>query len=410
MEEHPQARFIVDTLAKAGFVAYYAGGWVRDFLLGHPSDDIDIATNAPPGTIQALFPKTVPIGISFGIVLVIVDGRPYEVATFRNDLEYQDGRRPSKIEFTTAEEDAKRRDFTINGMFYDPLREKVLDFVGGQEDLQKQLVRAIGNPHERIAEDRLRMIRAIRLACRFHFHIDPATAKAIRDHASELFPAVAIERIVQELEKGLKNGKLCTMLIRLHEFGLLSVIFPDLRNVSLNEIEKRLEPARHFSKNIPLVAYLLELFPGINELARLDLCKFLKLPKWDQEFASFLVYAERLYTSGASVELITWAYFYAHPSSELASEIFAAHLAEPERQTFLGYREECKTALHRSIQRIRERTPLVTSKDLLDLHIAPGKMMGLLLKEAERIAINQQIEDKKQVLVLLQKTSFWPNG
>ena len=162
MEEHPQARYIVDTLAKAGFVAYYAGGWVRDFLLGHPSDDIDIATNAPPETIQALFPKTVPIGIAFGIVLVIVEGHPYEVATFRNDLEYQDGRRPLRIEFTTAEEDAKRRDFTINGMFYDPLQKTVLDFVGGQQDLQKQLVRAIGNPHARIAEDRLRMIRAIR--------------------------------------------------------------------------------------------------------------------------------------------------------------------------------------------------------------------------------------------------------
>src|SRR5690606_38252991 len=113
MEEHPQARLIVETLAHAGFIAYYAGGWVRDFLLNHPSDDIDIATNAPPETIQALFPHTVPIGISFGIILVIIDGRQYEVATFRQDLDYKDGRRPTKIEFTTAIEDAKRPDFTI---------------------------------------------------------------------------------------------------------------------------------------------------------------------------------------------------------------------------------------------------------------------------------------------------------
>src|SRR5690348_12308581 len=115
MEEHPQARFIIDTLVKAGFVAYYAGGWVRDFLLGHPSDDIDIATNAPPEAVQALFPKTVPLGISFGIILVLIEGHEYEVATFRSDLEYKDGRRPSRIEFTTASEDAHRRDFTING-------------------------------------------------------------------------------------------------------------------------------------------------------------------------------------------------------------------------------------------------------------------------------------------------------
>src|SRR5690242_9779786 len=127
MEEHPQARFIVETLGSAGYVAYYAGGWVRDFLLNHPSDDIDIATNAPPETIQALFPRTVPIGIAFGIILVIQDGRQYEVATFRQDLEYKDGRRPSKIEFATAAEDAKRRDFTINGMFYDPLKDEILD-------------------------------------------------------------------------------------------------------------------------------------------------------------------------------------------------------------------------------------------------------------------------------------------
>src|SRR5271169_6310620 len=137
MEEHIQARFIIETLAKKGFVAYYAGGWVRDFLLNHPSDDIDIATNAPPETIQALFPKTVPIGIAFGIILVIVEGHQYEVATFRNDLDYKDGRRPSRIEFTTADEDAKRRDFTINGMFYDPLTGKILDFVEGKQDLEK---------------------------------------------------------------------------------------------------------------------------------------------------------------------------------------------------------------------------------------------------------------------------------
>ena len=125
MKEHPQARQIVEKLQNAGFVAYYAGGWVRDFLLQHPSDDIDIATNAPPETVQALFPHTVPIGIAFGIILVIHDGRQYEVATFRQDLDYQDGRRPTRIAFSTAEEDAKRRDFTINGMFYDPVTEKI---------------------------------------------------------------------------------------------------------------------------------------------------------------------------------------------------------------------------------------------------------------------------------------------
>lgn len=195
MQEHPQARFIVDTLIEHGFSAYYAGGWVRDFLLQRDSDDIDIATSAPPEAIQKLFPHTVPIGIAFGIVLVIVEGHQYEVATFRQDIEYKDGRRPAAIAFSSAEEDAKRRDFTINGMFYDPIEQKVLDFVEGIADLEAKIIRAIGDPHERIREDRLRMIRAARLACRFHFTIEENTKAAIRAHAKELFPAVAIERI-----------------------------------------------------------------------------------------------------------------------------------------------------------------------------------------------------------------------
>ena len=159
MEEHQQARIIVETLHRAGFLAYYAGGWVRDFLLNHPSDDIDIATNAPPETVQALFSHTVPIGIAFGIILVIQEGHTYEVATFRQDFDYQDGRRPARIQFSTAAEDAKRRDFTINGLFYDPVREEILDYINGREDIRAGIIRAIGNPHERIKEDRLRMIR-----------------------------------------------------------------------------------------------------------------------------------------------------------------------------------------------------------------------------------------------------------
>ncbi|HSX13482.1 MAG TPA: CCA tRNA nucleotidyltransferase, partial [Chlamydiales bacterium] len=225
MHEHPQARFIIDTLTKAGYIAYYAGGWVRDLLLQHESDDIDIATNAPPETIQALFPHTVPLGIAFGIVLVIVEHHQYEVATFRRDVDYADGRRPTKIEFATAIEDAKRRDFTINGMFYDPLQNQILDYVEGQADLKKKIIRAIGNPHERIKEDRLRMIRAIRLACRFNFTIEPQTQEAIRFHAKEIFPAVAIERIYQELTKGHDFKKLPEMLLELHSFGLLETIF-----------------------------------------------------------------------------------------------------------------------------------------------------------------------------------------
>jgi poly(A) polymerase len=404
MKEHPQARFVVDTLSRAGFVAYYAGGWVRDYLLGHESDDIDIATNAPPETIQALFERTVPIGIAFGIVLVIVEGHQYEVATFRNDVDYKDGRRPSRIEFTTAIEDARRRDFTINGMFYDPLNNKVLDFVEGKKDLESRLIRAIGNPHQRIKEDRLRMIRAVRLACRLHFTIDVATEEAIRAHAQELFPAVAIERIVQELEKGLKSGSIQAMLIRLHQLDLLPTIFPALKDVSLEEIKSRVKAMRYFPKRTPLIAYLLELFPESDLQKQLDLCKFLKLKAQDGQFATFLSNAKEMQEP---CELVTWAHFYANAWASVVLEILAAHLEGNRKTIFLAEHEKRKEILDKAIVRIQTQKPLVSSKDLIDLGVAPGKKMGLLLREAERLAINEQIHDKKHVLDLLKQHSIW---
>jgi poly(A) polymerase len=400
MEEHPQARLIIETLTHAGFVAYYAGGWVRDFLLGHPSDDIDIATNAPPETIQALFPKTVPLGIAFGIVLVLIDGHEYEIATFRSDVEYKDGRRPSRVEFTTAAEDALRRDFTINGMFYDPLRKEILDFVGGQKDLAAKVIRAIGNPHDRIKEDRLRMIRAIRLSCRFHFPIDSATEAAIRAHANELFPAVAIERIVQELEKAHAFGNLRHMLVLLHQYHLLEVIFPSLKGIPLIETERRLDPLKHFPIDAPLLAYLLELFPQSSLEEQLALCKMLKLPNLHQQFATFLFHAKTLTPSDS---LQKWAYFYAHRFSSIAIQIIAAHLDEPHRAAFLASHDSAKLRLAKSINRIQRQEPLIQSSDLADLGIAPGKTMGLLLKAAETIAINEQLHDKYTVLERLKQ-------
>src|SRR6185437_5720237 len=169
MEMYEVATHIVKRLVEAGHLAYFAGGWVRDFLLNHPSDDIDIATSASVEEIQALFPKTIPVGIAFGIVIVVEKGHQFEVATFRKDRGYVDGRRPTGIDPASPEEDAQRRDFTLNGMFYDPLQKKVLDFVSGQEDLKKGIIRAIGNPHERFLEDRLRMMRAVRYGTRFGF-------------------------------------------------------------------------------------------------------------------------------------------------------------------------------------------------------------------------------------------------
>lgn len=389
MKRDPRALFIVETLAKAGFVAYYAGGWVRDFLLGHPSDDIDIATNAPPETIQALFSKTVPIGISFGILLVIVEGHPFEVATFRHDLEYKDGRRPSKIAFTNAVEDAKRRDFTINGMFYDPLKEQVLDFVRGQEDLKKGIIRAIGNPHQRIQEDRLRMIRGIRLACRFGFTIEPETALAIESHVQELFPAVAMERVVQELEKGRSFGKLGPMLKELHKFGLLEQIFPELSSL----LSEKLSLLESFPKEAPLIAFLVPLFPANLDIKAL--CKRLKLSNEELLFGTFFYRAAKVVTE-KEASLFTWAHLYAHPSWPITFQLMTA--SRKGDSAFVKEHQDRMKRLHPFIQKIVDKTPLVQAEDLFAIGIPSGKEMGELLAKAEQISINEEILDKQVVL------------
>jgi poly(A) polymerase len=408
MEEHPQARKIVETLAKAGFVAYYAGGWVRDLLLNHPSDDIDIATNAPPETIQALFPHTIPVGIAFGIVIVVIEGHQYEVATFRQDLDYQDGRRPSRIEFTTAVEDAKRRDFTINGMFYDPLTQEIFDYVNGRADLEAKIIRAIGNPHERIKEDRLRMIRAVRLACRFQFHIEERTEKAIRAHAEELFPAVAIERIWQEFTKGHDFGKLRPMLVKLHEFGLLSAIFPQLKDIPLAEIEHRLAPIKDYPANAPVIASLMPLFPTHSLNDYLELCKKLKLSNIDQQFVTFLFRANELVHLIRPVERFEWAYFYANAFAPVCLQIISCHFEPRRRAAFLREHEVQMEELQKSIERIQKHDPVVKSDDLKRAGVQPGVNMGLLLREADRIAINEQLHESGPIIERLKNSALWP--
>ena len=174
---------VVQRLREAGHVAYFAGGCVRDMLLGLTPKDYDIATDAPPVRVRELFKNTQAVGAAFGVILVRQAKSVIEVATFRADLKYVDGRRPEGVVFTTAEEDAKRRDFTINGMFFDPVENKVIDYVGGQADLKNRVLRAIGEANHRFEEDHLRLLRAVRFAARFGLEIDPVTA-AMRSNAT----------------------------------------------------------------------------------------------------------------------------------------------------------------------------------------------------------------------------------
>ena len=216
---------VVRKLQNAGFIAYFAGGCVRDMLLDISPKDVDIATSAVPEEVQNLFPRTLVIGAQFGVVQVRYGGEGFEVATFREDGTYQDGRRPDSVRFADAKADVLRRDFTINGLLWDPIAEQLFDFVGGQTDLETGILRAIGDPLRRFEEDRLRMLRAIRFATRFAFPIEGGTWEAIRELAPSIL-TVSAERIRDEVFRTLSHKNRIFGIDLLFRSSLLHILFP----------------------------------------------------------------------------------------------------------------------------------------------------------------------------------------
>ena len=215
---------IARALMDAGYTAYFAGGCVRDALLGLEPKDYDIATSATPEEVKQVFPKARGVGEAFGVMLVRKATHTIEVATFREDLEYLDGRRPTGIRFADARADAERRDFTINGIFREPLTGAIVDFVDGERDVRAGIVRAIGDPHARIREDRLRMLRAARFAARLGFTIDSTTVEAIQVHASEL-ASVSPERVGDEVRRMLAHPNRVRAVQFMESLGLDAAVF-----------------------------------------------------------------------------------------------------------------------------------------------------------------------------------------
>jgi poly(A) polymerase len=218
---------IVRRLQAAGFEAFWVGGCVRDFLLEREPQDYDIATNATPEQTERLFPKTIPIGKQFGVLLVVEDGHQFQIATFRAESDYKDGRRPENVHFSDAREDAIRRDFTVNGLFFDPIANQLHDWVGGEADLRAKVIRTIGSPDERFAEDHLRLLRAIRFAAQLGFEIEANTFAAVQSHAEKI-RLVSAERIRDELLKLFAPPHAARGLTLLHESGLMPHVLPEL--------------------------------------------------------------------------------------------------------------------------------------------------------------------------------------
>ena len=324
---HPQREFateIVRKLRDAGFLAYFAGGCVRDLLLDRPAKDYDVATSARPEQVRELFGrrKTLAVGESFGVIMVI-GPKPVgtvEVATFRTDLEYTDGRRPEGVVFCSPEEDALRRDFTINGMFYDPLDSRVLDYVDGEADLSRRVVRAIRDPHARMEEDKLRMLRAARFASNLEFELDPETAAAVRAMSSQLL-VVSAERIAQELRKMLVDPhrrramRLCT------ELGLLRVMLPELEasDESSFSVLSHLH-APNFET--AFAALLIELSPDQVEA----ICRRLKLSNHERERSTWLVAQRDALREAPELPLARLKRLLAHPYRDDLLHLFHARL------------------------------------------------------------------------------------
>lgn len=221
------ANAIVRRLQTAGFAAFWVGGCVRDFLLEREPGDYDIATTALPEQIEKIFPRTIPVGRKFGVMIVVEGGHQFQVATFRAEADYRDGRHPEQVTFGDAPADASRRDFTVNGLFFDPVKNQLHDWVGGENDLRAKIIRTIGVPAERFGEDHLRLLRAVRFAAQLGFEIEPATFAAIQTFAP-IIKTISAERVRDELRKLFAPPHAARGLELLHTSGLLEHVLPEL--------------------------------------------------------------------------------------------------------------------------------------------------------------------------------------
>src|ERR1700704_2141520 len=252
------AREICSRLRERGHIAYFAGGCVRDMVRGLVPKDYDIATDATPEVVQKIFPRTYAVGAHFGVIVVLENEFQFEVATFRSDDVYVDGRRPTAVHFSSQEEDAKRRDFTINGMFYDPVAGEVIDLVGGQADIAAKLVRAIGDPANRFAEDRLRMLRAVRFAAVLDYQIDVATWDALVANAPSI-KQISAERIRDELVRIFLSPNRGRGWDLLDSSGLMRIILPELDAMKGCEQPEQFHPEGDVFEHTRL---MLELLPA----------------------------------------------------------------------------------------------------------------------------------------------------
>ncbi len=427
---------IVRTLVDAGYSAVFAGGSVRDMLMGVEPEDYDIATSARPEQVTRLFEHTIPLGVSFGVVVILLNGCAFEGATFRSEDDYADGRHPRRVSFTDARGDVDRRDFTINGMLYDPLAEQVIDYVGGQDDIRRQIVRCIGDPKTRFSEDSLRMLRAIRFTARFGYTIDPPTADAIKNAAGSI-GRVSAERIGQELCKMLTGRSPHKAIEWMNRTGLLERILPEvaamqgvaqppqfhpegavdihtLRILELMDAERE----EHPPTCVFAMAALLHDVGKPPTFERADrirfnchaqvgseiaqsICRRLKMSRDDVRSISELV-AKHMRLSDAPKMRQT------HLTQLLRQDDFADHL-QLYRLDCLGSHGDltcwrfCVRKLDELASEPQPPPPLLNGHDLIEMGYRPGPIFGKILAAVEEAQLDELISTRAEARRLVRQ-------
>ena len=419
---------ILKRLQQAGHESFFVGGCVRDLLRGVMPEDYDIATGARPEQVQSLFSKTIGVGKNYGVIIVLQDGEQFEVATFRDEDGYQDGRRPTEVLFSDAKTDASRRDFTVNGLFFDPVTGTVHDWVGGRKDLKQRIIRAIGQPKERFAEDHLRLLRAVRFAAQLDYHIEPVTLAAVQAQAS-LIGSVSAERVRDELCKLFSPPHAARGLDLLLESELLKHVLPELVATIDCDQSPDFHPEGSVFNHIRLmlslmpkdVSHLLPWTVLLHDIAKPqtssigndgrihffahekigtemteNILRRLRFPSVDIEAAAQIVCHHMQFKDAKKMRKATLRRMLLRPNFDLELEqhrldCLGSH-GKLEIYDFLCEQKllfEEKPAL---------LAPLVNGKDLLGLGIESGPLMGKLLDEIKDKQLSEEFSTREEAL------------
>jgi len=419
-----RAIFIVQRLRAEGFEAYLAGGCVRDMLLGKEPEDYDITTSGRPEQVRKIFAETIPVGAQFGVMLVLIEGQPFEVASFRHDGPYLDGRHPSEVRYGSLEEDIFRRDFTINGMVYDPIGDRIIDLVEGKRDLERRCVRAIGDPRDRFAEDRLRMIRAVRFAASLDFEIDGATFAAIEASAATV-AEISWERIGDEVTRILTEGGARRGFELLDRCGLLALLLPEVAAMKGTAQSPDYHPEGDvFTHTLLLLGHLRSpsetlaygcllhdvakpiclrheaeriTFYGHTErgaeMAQ-DILKRLKRSRAVWERVAYLVRHHLRHVQAPQMRLSTLKRFLREDGIHELLEL--ARIDALSSNGDLRYYEFCKARLAEMKEEEIRPAPLLRGADLIALGLKPGPLFAQILRQVEDAQLSGDLTSPEQ--------------